>query len=106
MPLSLLSDVDRSSAGETVTTAALVPLGRIIGTVARCCDFDRCFRPLRPHLRRRLSALRDRLRDQHLPTIRLRQVGDDYYVIDGHHRLAIAHERGMFAMDAIVTCLC
>lgn len=86
--------------------AESVSLRQIVGSVARCCDFDRCFRPLRAHLKRRLNAVRAAFRNRHIPPIRLRQAGDDYYVIDGHHRLALAHERGMVAIDAVVSCVC
>lgn len=89
-----------------VTTAETVPLGSIVGTIARCCDFDACFRPLRRHLQKRMSQLREFFGGRHLPAIRLRQLGDSYYVVDGHHRVAIARERGMLAIDAIVTCRC
>ena len=34
------------------------------------------------------------------------QEGHEHFVIDGHHRVALARERGMVAMDAIVTCRC
>lgn len=94
------------SGGAPVTTAETVPLDAIVGTIARCCDFDRCFRPLRPHLRRRLDALRSALDGRPLPAVRLHQVDGDLYVVDGHHRVALARERGMVAVDAIVTCRC
>ncbi len=89
-----------------ITTAETVPVGSIIGTISRCCDFDRCFRPLHRHLQKRMGRLRDVFGDRHLPAIRLRQLGGRYYVVDGHHRVAIARERGMHAVDAIVTCRC
>lgn len=83
-----------------------VPLRRIVGTIARCCDFDGCFRPLRGHLKARLRAVRAALAGHPLPVIRLQKVGEDFFVVDGHHRVALARERGMIAMDAIVTCRC
>ncbi len=104
--LVMAPDAPSSGDGRSTTVPMTVPLTRIVGTIARCCDFDRCFRPLRPHLRRRLARLRTVLGDRYLPAVRLRQFGDSFYVVDGHHRLALARERGMPAMDAIVTCTC
>lgn len=92
--------------GARWTGAVTVPLDRIVGTVARCCEFDRCFRPRRPHLRARLDSLRRGMAGRHLPPIRLRQTDHRYFVVDGHHRVALARERGMVAMDAVVTCDC
>jgi hypothetical protein len=88
------------------TGSHIVPIDSIVGTIARCCDFDRCFHPLRRHLRARLMRLRKVFQGRYLPAVRLRLLDDGYYVEDGHHRLAIARERGMLAVDAIVTCRC
>lgn len=95
-----------SPAPPPITTAETVPVEAIIGTITRCCDFDRCFRPLRRHLKKRMERLREVFGDRYLPAIRLRQTDHRYYVIDGHHRVALARERGMHAVDAIVTCRC
>lgn len=97
--------VDRA-ARPHVTTAETVPVESRIGTITRCCDFDRCFRPLRRQLEKRIGRLREVFSDHHLPAVRLRQLDDRYYVVDGHHRVALARERGMHAVDAIVTCRC
>lgn len=80
-----------------------VPLDRIIGTVARCCDFDRCFQVLRSHLRERLESVRRRWPDGGFPPITLQRIGDGYFVVDGHHRVALAHELGRPTIDARVT---
>lgn len=93
-----------SPARRPITTAETVPVESIIGTITRCCDFDGCFQPLRRHLKKRMGRLRDVFSDRHLPAVRLRQVDGRYYVVDGHHRVALARERGMHAVDAIVTC--
>lgn len=84
----------------TSTEARTVPLSRIVGTVARCCDFDACFRPLRRHLRERLDRLRRQLPSRPVPPVELREAADGYYVVDGHHRIALARERGQLAIDA------
>ncbi len=94
------------ASSQVTTTAETVPVSTIVGTIARCCDFDGCFQPLHRHLRERLDDLRTAMCCRQLPTIRLVQVGHEHFVIDGHHRVALARERGMVAMDAIVTCRC
>jgi hypothetical protein len=38
-----------------------------------------------------------------LPAIELYKLGDRYYVVDGHHRVAAALSLGQIEMDAIVT---
>lgn len=83
--------------------AATVPLARIVASLARCCDFDRCFGLLRRELRPRLEAVRSRWPTGAFPAVRLARVGEHYAVVDGHHRIALAAELGMVAVDAEVT---
>lgn len=90
----------------TSTTSAEVPLEQIGGTVARCCDFDRCFRPLRRHLEARVADVRTAFEGRPLPAIKLQYADGTYHVVDGHHRLAVARQRGMVAIDAVVACYC
>jgi hypothetical protein len=40
-----------------------------------------------------------------LPPVDLLQVGDGYWVVDGHNRIALAHSVGQLAVDANVTAL-
>jgi hypothetical protein len=40
-----------------------------------------------------------------LPPIEVYQVGDEYWVIDGHHRVALALELGQWFIDADVTAI-
>lgn len=67
-----------------------VPLAMICGSEGRSHDFDRHFAPLHEHIRERwvgLAALRSA--GHALPPVELVQVGNGYYVIDGHHRVSI-----------------
>jgi DNA-binding Lrp family transcriptional regulator len=69
-----------------------VPLARIVGSVGRYQDFDARFR-LRPS--ERLSHIKQAMRQgKPLPPVRLYQVRDAYYVLDGNHRIAAAKELG------------
>ncbi|HET6318472.1 MAG TPA: ParB N-terminal domain-containing protein [Chloroflexota bacterium] len=80
---------------------------RIIGSVSRAHEVRRDFRPPRRSRRRSDnqrydSIVRAMQRGRELPPIELYRLGDDYYVVDGHHRVAAALEVGQLAMDAQV----
>ena len=49
-----------------------------------------------------MAALRRAFRNQEFPPIDVYDIDGAYYVTDGHHRLALAHERGMLDIDAEV----
>jgi len=80
-----------------------IEVGSIIGTDSRDGDFDREFRALRPELRERLRRVGEAFPDGGLPPITVEKLGDAYFVIDGHHRVALARQRGALAIDADVT---
>ena len=70
-----------------------VPISQIRGSSAegRCRDFDADFRPLKSHNESRwLSIAAARQRGVELPPIILIQVGEIYFVQDGHHRISVA----------------
>ena len=85
-----------------------VPLDRIVGTVRHPSQNTRDFLPL-PKLRgpnwrgrwQRITRAMDRL--ETLPPVDLVQVGDDYYIVDGHNRVAAARQAGGIEVDADVT---
>ena len=81
-----------------------VSLERIVGSEGRSDDFDCRFRPLRTHTQRRWqSVARAREQDAPLPAIDLIQVGDEYFVRDGNHRVSVAKARGQISIDAHIT---
>src|SRR5215831_3284510 len=80
-----------------------IQVGNIIGTDSRDGDFDREFRALKPELQERLRRVGEAFRDGDLPPITVEKLGDAYFVIDGHHRVALARQRGVLAIDADVT---
>jgi hypothetical protein len=85
-----------------------VPLDRIVGTMRHPSQNTADFLPL-PRLRganwlgrwQRITRAIDRL--ETLPPVELVQVGDDYYVVDGHNRVAAALQAGGLELDADVT---
>ena len=72
-----------------------VSLSRIIGSVGRYQDFDAQFH-LKEHLpKERLEKIKEMMRTgQKIPPVQLYQIKDDFYVVDGNHRIAAAKELG------------
>jgi hypothetical protein len=82
----------------------VVPLDAIVGTVDRAVDFDRGFRPTSARLRSRWERIAAaQRRGEALPPISLYQVGDLFFVRDGHHRVSVAKSLGRDDIDAYVT---
>jgi hypothetical protein len=78
------------------TVACVVPVEQIVGSVDRGPHpFDRRFDPITDSAWARFaSVLRARLDGLELPPVLLQEGGDGYYVLDGHHRLAVARALG------------
>ena len=72
-----------------------VPLDRIVGSVARYHDFDQKFR-INPHLPpERLEKIKKLMRQgKSMPPVKLYQIKNEYYALDGNHRIAAANELG------------
>jgi hypothetical protein len=81
-----------------------VPVAQIGGSVGRCSEFDRDFMPARASVEERWKRI-DRAfhRGEELPPVSLYKVGDFYFVLDGHHRVSVAHFHGVEWIDAYVT---
>jgi hypothetical protein len=79
-----------------------IPVDRIVGSLDRTVDFDRDFRPRRRGLATRLRDLRRRYPRGDFPAIDVYEVGGAYFVVDGHHRVALARELGSEFIDAEV----
>lgn len=80
-----------------------IPVKQIVGTDSRGGDFDREFLPRRPEIATRWRAVERAYPEGDFPPIVAYQLGDAYFVIDGHHRVAIARERGIETIDAEIT---
>jgi hypothetical protein len=80
-----------------------IPVARIVGTDSREGDFDREFKPRRAGVRDRWEQVERAFPDGAFPPIVVYQLGEVYFVIDGHHRVAIARRRGVETIDAEVT---
>ncbi len=80
-----------------------VRLEDIVGTTAKL-SFDRHFRPLQRRSKARwvgiaMTMMSDPLQ---LPPVDLVQVGEGYYIVDGHHRVSVARALGNLFIDARV----
>jgi hypothetical protein len=80
-----------------------VPICQIRGSQGRCHDFDRNFYPLQDHLKSRwLRVAMAWQLGLALPPVELIQVGDVYFVRDGHHRISVAKALGQLEINAEV----
>ncbi|MBA2312860.1 MAG: hypothetical protein H0V97_08710 [Actinobacteria bacterium] len=79
-----------------------IPIKAIVGTAGRSNDFDRNFLPLRSELRERWTRV-ERTFPETFPPIVVYKVADSYFVVDGHHRVAISKQRKVDFIDAEVT---
>jgi len=104
--------------GEVVDDATALegrPLGlqqvsvtQIVGSVeaSRSQDFDAAFRPRNSHLKQRwlrVAMSRQRGTSRRLPPVELVQLGERYFVVDGHHRVSVERALGGKAVEANVT---
>jgi hypothetical protein len=81
----------------------VVSINRICGTLGRTSDFDNGFNPLDDRIRDRwVSIAMARKQNISLGLVELIQVGDRYFVKDGHHRISVARTLGETAIDAEV----
>jgi hypothetical protein len=80
-----------------------IPVSDIVGTTDRSSDFGPDFLPLRPDVRDRWRRIEQAFPEGAFPPIVVYQLGDAYFVVDGHHRVAVAKQRGVEQIDAEVT---
>ena len=82
----------------------VVSISRIRGSEGRSHDFDQDFNPLRSHNEARwLSVAAARENGVALAPVQLIQIGDIYFVRDGHHRISVAKAFGQEQIEAEVT---
>ncbi len=71
------------------------PLSQIVGSVGKCSAFDSNF-SLRSHVPSdRLISIKQAMhKGKSLPPVNLYKINEEYYVMDGNHRVAAAKELG------------
>jgi hypothetical protein len=92
--------------GPGAGAAAMVPIDQIAGTAeptkSRC--FDRRFRPTSEVPRTRFERIAAGIRSGHeMDPVDLYRCGGRYYVLDGHHRIAVARALGERWVPANIT---
>lgn len=94
-----------SYAGRADLGYGLVPVAQIVGSVGRCQELDERFQPLkltRLRLQRLEKIRRLAAEGAILPPVELYKLKDEYFVVDGHHRVAVARENRQGEIDAHV----
>ncbi len=80
-----------------------VPLDKIVGTVGRYNDFDKQFRPRRKGNNPRLDGIIKAMQTgKSIPPISLYQIKDEFFVLDGHHRVVAAKLLGWEEIRACI----
>jgi nucleotide-binding universal stress UspA family protein len=81
-----------------------IPLDAIVGSVGRYTDFTRSFLPRQDSDEKRWAMVRVAQTDLGgLPPIKVYQIGDAYFVLDGNHRVSVARQLGTTHIQAYVT---
>ena len=80
-----------------------IPVDAIVGSVGRYQDFTRTFLPRQQSHEQRWARVKAVATTMGLPPIEVYQVGDAYFVIDGHHRVSVARQLGTPTISAYVT---
>lgn len=101
--LECFQAVARQQADRSVQVRA-VPLDQIHGSVDGASAFDSEFYPTTDRTRNRwLRVATALIRGESLPPVELIQVGERYFVLDGHHRISAARMLRFTHVDAVVT---
>ena len=91
-------------AGNRCARTQTVSIHSIRGSEGRCGDFDAEFRPLQSYTRQRwVGIAAARYMGRAMPAVELIQMGDLYFVRDGHHRISVAKAMGQESIEAEVT---
>ena len=89
--------------GSSYAGIKVVRIDSIIGSEGRIADFDNGFHPMSETTRERwMNIAIAHIARLPLPPIQLTEIGDAYFIRDGHHRVSVAHAFGQSAMDAEV----
>jgi hypothetical protein len=104
--LLTLETMAKTMPSNTVRNGAIqaIPINLIRGSVNRSDDFDRDFYPMNDrHSWRWIRIASMMLQGTPLPPVELAQVGQEYFVIDGHHRISVAKMLKYQAIDAVIS---
>lgn len=109
-PIGLIPLTDALGAlghdGVQGRAVAEVPIGQIVGTTARADDFDAEFGLRNRALRERWRSVADVVARGVDAPVDLVQLGELYFVLDGHHRVSAARSLGRPTVLASVQRIC
>jgi nucleotide-binding universal stress UspA family protein len=92
------------AGGQKVQVRRNIPLDAIIGSVGRYTDFTRSFLPKEGIDEHRWARVKTEVTGLvGLPPIEVYQIGEAYFVRDGHHRVSVARRLEAKTIDAYVT---
>ena len=80
-----------------------IAVARIVGTISRGGDFDRDFLPRRSEIEQRWRRVEQTYSEGDFPPISVYELDGSYFVVDGHHRVAVAKQLGTEFIDAEIT---
>jgi len=81
-----------------------VPVQKIVGSVGKYQEFDSRFRLKDDHEPFKLKRIKEAMQTgKTLQPVELYKIKDEYYVLDGNHRVAAAKELGWKDIDAHIT---
>ncbi len=92
--LNLYASVDRGRQD--------IDLDKVLGSVGRSRDFTRSFLPKNHVSEQRWRRLDDLFHRQGFEPIRVYQVGQIYFVLDGNHRVSVSRSLGLETIEAYV----
>jgi hypothetical protein len=104
-PLLSLDEVSRRLRAFEQTYVGVRPIrvADVVGTVSRIGDFDRDFLPKRSKIQERWRRVEETYPEGDFPPIVVYELDGRYFIVDGHHRVAIARQRGIEYIDAEIT---
>jgi nucleotide-binding universal stress UspA family protein len=79
-----------------------IPLDDIVGSVGRYNDFTRSFLPRLDQDQNRWASVKTSVDAMGFQPIDVYQIGEAYFVLDGHHRVSIARQLGAETIPAVV----
>ena len=88
---------------EVALGVQIIPVDRIVGSVDKVRDFDPKFRPRTGRSRQRWERIAEAVRrGEPLPPIDVYQIGEIYFVRDGHHRVSVYRSLELPTIEADV----
>lgn len=89
--------------GQRYLGVQMIAIDKIAGSTGRYSEFNRAFLPTQEFIRERWKGVYQAAHETGFPPIDVYQIGDVYFVRDGHHRVSVLKELGATEVEATVT---